>query len=153
MTYGKGVTWTLTVWIRATGEFLPPQLILRGEERDPGVLAFVIRNGMRITTTEKGCQTEVSFQNDMKVLLPLIGATREQPAILQIDGHISRLQRETLRLMAQYNIFCVILPSHCTHYLQTLDNCAMALFQTAYNRFFIFIIYSYFGCFTVWSFT
>ena len=53
VTYGRNVTWTITIYLRADGEFMNPQLILRGETIDTNNLEFVMRNNIRVTCTPK----------------------------------------------------------------------------------------------------
>ena len=38
-----------------------------------------------------------------------------------LDGHSSRMSTFGTRILLKYNIYCLVLPSHCTHVLQPFD--------------------------------
>ena len=44
-----------------------------------------------------------------------------KPVVLFVDGHLSRLSPFGMRLLAQYNIICIVFPSHSSHILQPFD--------------------------------
>jgi hypothetical protein len=71
-----------------------------------------------LVAAENASQTYETFLGLLKVLLPKLKGTREKPVLLIVDGHISRLQEETIKLCGKHNVYCVILPSHTSHKLQ-----------------------------------
>ena len=56
------------------------------------------------------------------------------PAILQLDGHASRLTLATMNLLLAYNILAFIIPSHTSTIHQAADNGLQALTQRLYEK-------------------
>jgi len=63
-----------------------------------------------------------------------MGATKEAPALLDLDGHVTRKQRDVIKLCRKYNVYCLIMPSHTSTLHQTLDRGAFAAFDAFHKR-------------------
>ena len=79
--------------------------------------------------TSSGWITEEVFLEWIKeVFNPTVQVRRDtldkqdEPAMLWLDGHISRNSPEALTLLKDNNIFCATFPGHTSHILQPLDN-------------------------------
>ena len=57
---------------------------------------------------------------------------RDKPVILFVDGHMSRLDPFGMRILKQYNIICIVFPSHCSHVIQPFDVCIGSPLKTYY---------------------
>jgi len=66
------------------------QLILRGQSVSSGVVEKFGKANVGVTATSSATQSDATFVSYLKELLPKIGATKSNPAILEADGHISR---------------------------------------------------------------
>jgi DDE superfamily endonuclease len=109
--------WTVMCWIRANGEALPPLVIVDGQSVaiDVALANALEKTNASVTATERGFMDDVSFLAELRRVCPLIG-NGEQPAIMLLDGHGSRLQREAARIFATHHIYCVLEPSNSSQY-------------------------------------
>ena len=134
--YGRSSSWTVVLYIDATGLIVGWTLILRGNSVDTMAIKLAINNGGGITATPKGYQTDVTLINDVQRLISSrsINPSRARPYILLTDGHGSRLTSNLLRILARNHIYCIIEPSHTSTFTQTLDQQAMTRLQTTYEK-------------------
>jgi len=123
----------VTLWIRGDGFLFSPQIIVNGSSVSSELLE-ASGNGARVTAQSNGYQTDDSFFEEMKAVLPLLGGTKESPILLFVDGHGSRLQRRVIELLKQNWVYCIISPSHTSMVHQPLDNGVNASFQVIYNQ-------------------
>jgi len=125
----------VTICIRASGAIdLPCQLILRGQS----VAATAVENfgkvGVGLTATFSGTQSDDTLQSYLEELLPKIGTTKSNPAILEADGHSTRKTEAVIALCEKYNVYFVLQPSHTSTMIAPLDNGVNALFEKFYNE-------------------
>jgi hypothetical protein len=112
-----------------------------------------IKKLLGLTATVKGSQTDESFFSLLKhgVIPALlragcVGIVRStfrsdrcarlsptNPAMLQLDGHSSRLTPAVAELLIAYNICAFIIPSHTSTIHQAADNGLQALTQRLYE--------------------
>jgi len=86
---GRTKSWTVHMFIRANGVMdIPPLVIMRGDSISSDILEAIVATNIQVTATKKGCQTMETFVNHLEHILPLIGASKSNPAIIEMDGHI-----------------------------------------------------------------
>jgi DDE superfamily endonuclease len=126
--------WTVMCWVRANGDAMPPLVILDGQSlpADAALRDTLVRSEASVTATERGFMEDATFLSELRRVCPLIG-NGEQPAIMLLDGHGSRLQREAVRILAAHHVYCVIEPANSSTENQALDNGAMQAFNRAYR--------------------
>ena len=57
-----------------------------------------------------------------KLVLPAVsGLLKSGPVLLFVDGHLSHISLELIRLAREKGVMLICLPSHTTHALQPLD--------------------------------
>jgi DDE superfamily endonuclease len=113
---------------------MPPLVILDVQSlpADAALRDTLARSEASVTATERGFMEDATFLSELRRICPLIG-NGEQPAIMLLDGHGSRLQREAVRILAAHHIYCVIEPANSSMENQALDNGAMQAFNRAYR--------------------
>jgi DDE superfamily endonuclease len=121
--------WTVMCWVQANGDATPPLVILDGQGSRWDTL---VRSEALVTATERGFMEDATFLAELRRVCPLLG-NGEQPAIMLLDGHGSRLQREAVRILAAHHVYCVIEPATSSTENQALDNGAMQAFNRAYR--------------------
>ena len=119
---------TAMVTINATGDQIKPLLILPKINMPNEVLPFVVSSKMDISGSENGWMTDEIFAEWATNFIERVEDIRRQykceptrRAILILDGHASRNQKEVMEKFKQHFIDVVILPSHLTHLLQPFD--------------------------------
>ena len=130
---GRSKSWTVHLYVRANGQLLSPLVILPGLSVNVNIINLFNKTNGVITATETAYQTEDTFYEDLKQILPLIGATESAPGILDLDGHITPLQSRVEALCQKYHINCIISPSHGSILYQALNNEINASLQALYN--------------------
>jgi hypothetical protein len=120
---------TAAFCIAADGSSLPPALIL------PSSIPkhFITRHkspSVEFYQSESGFITSEIFQHHLlHIILPEIRSRQERfrdgpeipPALLLLDGHSTRLQRDIWEIFHASNVDVCILPAHTSHVLQPLD--------------------------------
>jgi DDE superfamily endonuclease len=126
--------WTVMCWIRANGEAMPPLLILNGKsvQVSAALSNALRRSNASMTATERGFMEDAVFVEELRRACTLLG-NGEQPAIMLLDGHGSRLQRGVARVLAKHHVYCVLEPANSSTENQALDNGAMAAFNNQYR--------------------
>jgi hypothetical protein len=100
----RSSTWTITPVITADGSLILTQLIIRSGSIGTGTIKKVTKE-LLITRTEKGVQSDATFIDFAKAWMPLIGATRENPGIIVLDGHSSHLTRSSFVNLLTFRFF------------------------------------------------
>ena len=141
----RSANWSCMLWAKPDGTLLPMNLILRGDSIGEGIVraaaAHFQTNGARlkqkdfgITATKKAVQSPDTLAADMERVLPLLGATWDNPGIIFLDGHFSHISRTVLRKAREHYCYMLVEPSHMSTDLQSLDNGVMACYQKFYTR-------------------
>ncbi|KAL0829682.1 hypothetical protein ABMA28_003187 [Loxostege sticticalis] len=116
----KGETITVIACCNAEGVFLPPACIMKGKNKKqewqdglpPGSVLFMSQKSAYINAT-------IFFEWLKTHFLPRKPAGK---VLLCLDGHTSHCNSVEMLEFAAANDICLFtLPSHTTHYLQTLD--------------------------------
>lgn len=79
--------------------------------------------GTAYSKSENGWQAQVSFLEYFKKFVQWLNSREAvtKPHVLIMDGHTSHIQYAVAKLALANDIHLLILPGHCTHYLQPLD--------------------------------
>lgn len=126
------------MWQSAAGELGSVLIILRGSSVQRSVFdtCYSMDGYTSVTACDKGVQSNATFLNELKMKLRSLGGTREQPAILLLDGHKTRLQRDVVTEAAMANVYIVIEPSHTSMIHQSLDNGTNAYLEAEYKKYY-----------------
>jgi hypothetical protein len=124
------------VWQNAEGRLGNILLILRGSSVTKSVFDLCYRSSVKtsLTATKKGQQTRATFIEELKLKCADLGGTFEEPAVLLLDGHTSRLQRDVVHESARNNLYIIVEPSHTSMIHQSLDNGTNGYIQMEYER-------------------
>ena len=130
---------SLLACISASGAFLPPALIYKGEHLQDSWLED-LHEGEEgfFTSSSKGWSSDVLgyswlvevFDRCTKKLLRL----RQRKRLLIVDGHSSHVNMKFLTKCDDLNILVMILPPHSTHRLQPLDVSLFSPLATYYTE-------------------
>ena len=122
---------------RAAGVILPPLLILRGSRVSAEVAEDALKEGISVTSAEKGSMTDLLFSEELKRIIPLmLQEGGGGPQILLSDGHRSRLTRTSRNILSEKSSYMLLGPSHTSTITSALDNGVMARFQKIYSQFY-----------------
>lgn len=124
----KGETVSVVACISASGQFLPPFVLMKGKILKPEY-SDGLPPGSRVKMTEKGYMTSEAFLGWMQHFVEhkVMG-----PAILIMDGHSSHESDEALKMAEENQVKILLLPSHTSHELQPLDKTVFKAFKTNY---------------------
>ena len=110
---GKNVT--VVFAMSAAGRFVPPFFIF-GRKRMNSALMDSARAGSVATCQPKGWMNGEIFKDYLLHFIKTVGASKDKPIALILDGHSSHTQSmEVLELATQHGITMVSLPPHTTH--------------------------------------
>lgn len=132
--------WTVGVWLRANGQMMPSQLLLRAIDSD--TLQLCHAAGWSVKDVPKATQTDESFVAELGIKLPLIGANVFEPALLLTDGHGSRVQADVANLAHAHSVYIVIIPSHTSMTGDPLDRGQMSLIHKKYSKRYMAMVMS-----------
>ena len=125
--------------ITASGDSLPPGLIVRRTTMTEEFETIPVGKHVKIYTTEKAFVTRNVFENYVKdVIITYLDNWREShgcvdaKAMIILDGHKSHLSSELQALCALHNTALVVLPPHSSHLLQPLDRLYFSKVKQAY---------------------
>lgn len=134
LSYGRSGSWTIVIYTSADGKILSYTIILRGIAITQKMKDIAERNGILLVSEKKGSQTDRTFPLDLEHMIRKLKPTREQPALLIVDGHCTRLTSSVRKLLMSNNVYGIVLPSHMTTILQALDNGVNALIEDGYKH-------------------
>ena len=121
MAASRSANWSCMLWAKPDGTLLPMNLILRGDSIGEGIVraaaAHFQTNGARlkqkdfgITATKKAVQSPDTLAADVERVLPLLGATWDNPNIIFLDGHFSHISRTVLRKAREHYCYMLVEP-------------------------------------------
>jgi hypothetical protein len=111
----------------ASGDFLPPQLILKNSVNRVKVAKAAGESEYFISQTQNGWQTQESFfdyvKKDFVKQLDKLGVIRrpDYPFFYLLDGHVSHTSFELYKWCFENNIYIVKFFPNATHILQMAD--------------------------------
>lgn len=128
--------WTLLPVVNAAGQLIDFMLVHRGQSLDGRAVGALYNavTGTRVDedgeeeddfslgSTANAQMTDELFLAYARKWLPKVGATREEPGIVVLDGHTTHVQEEFMRLAREHHIYVVVEPSHTSMFLQGPDN-------------------------------
>jgi hypothetical protein len=127
---------TCVFGINALGGHVPTQLLVPACYPIPGTCLQRFPD-LKVGRTSSGWMTKQLWEDYVKgILFPEIERIRkalkdgEKPALLIIDGHSSRINRQLWELCALLNIDVILIPAHTSHILQPLDLTVNGVFKT-----------------------
>jgi len=95
----RSSSWSLLIYFRATGHLeLPMEIIFPGISVAASSLDELKGCNIGATATENGYQTTQTFLEHLRVVIPKIGASLTQPALIETDGHNSRVTKEVIEI-------------------------------------------------------
>lgn len=124
--------------ISATGKFLPPLVIYRGQsvQQQWFPLDLAPYASWKFTSTNKGWITDATALEWLeKIFIP--NTQPEDPSeyrLLILDGHGSHETTDFMWLCYQHKIHLLFLPPHSSHVLQPLDLSIFSPLKTAYRK-------------------
>ncbi|KAI4466544.1 hypothetical protein MML48_2g00008645 [Holotrichia oblita] len=116
----RGETVTVVASCNAEGTFLPPYIIFKGVNKQQAWLDNLPPGASLEMRRESAYINEEIFLKSLKNhFIPRKSAS---PCLLLLDGHGSHVNSpEILETALQYDVHCLCLPSHTTHFLQLLN--------------------------------
>ena len=125
--------------ITASGDSLPPGLIVRRTTLTEDFESLPVGRGLKIYSTEKAFVTKQVFENYvMEVVMSYIDKWRERnqcldaKAMILIDGHSTHLSDALRAVCALRNTILMLLPAHSSHLLQPLDRVYFSKVKQSY---------------------
>ncbi|XP_053376521.1 uncharacterized protein LOC128547554 [Mercenaria mercenaria] len=128
----RGENVTAVVCASASGHFIPPMIIFKGQRLNKGIVSNAPTNTLFATSKSSFIDRELFqdwFENHFLKYLP---STR--PVLLILDGHTSHIGLRTLTLAKENKIEILCLPPHTTSELQPLDKCIFKPLKVEYNK-------------------
>ena len=126
---------TMLACIAADKTSLNPHIILDLQTVPPSLLHYM--DSISISGSKKGwINTEIWRDWVKTIFIPEVKRRREKigrpkaRALLISDGHNSREDVDTIRLLMNNNIDLLILPAHSSHILQPLDKTCFSVFKS-----------------------
>lgn len=128
----RGENITAVVCMSATGHFIPPMIIFKGQRLNKGLVSNAPEGTLFATSKSSFIDTELFhdwFANQFIKHLP-----PARPVLLVLDGHASHISLSTLLVAKQHNVEMICLPPHTTSELQPLDKCLFKPLKNEYNK-------------------
>jgi hypothetical protein len=126
----------------ARGHVCKPMIILPPMKKyidvqDLGPGAYVCRSETGWMNKEIFLNYAEFFCADIsRYRLELPESLRDQPILLVLDGHLSRLCWEAMAVFRRYQIEVLVLPGHTSHLLQPFDIAVASPLKSAYHHLF-----------------
>ena len=125
--------------ITASGDSLPPGLIVRRTTLTEDFESLPVGRDLRIYTTEKAFVTKQVFDNYVReVVLNYVDNWRqknnclEEKAMILLDGHSAHLSNELQACCTLHRTIVMLLPPHSSHLLQPLDKLYFSRLKQVY---------------------
>ncbi|CAF4891595.1 unnamed protein product [Pieris macdunnoughi] len=130
----RGDTTTAVVCGSATGNFIPPMFIFR-RVRMKMELMDGAPPGSAYACNTTGWMKLGVFEQWFDHFLTHVKPSKDDPAMLMLDGHLSHTKNLNVVLKArEKHVLIMCLPPHCTHKLQPLDVAVMYPLSIYYNQ-------------------
>ena len=130
----RGTNVTVLLCGNTVGEWVPPLFIFPRKKDNPDYLRGA-PVGSTSANQPSGWMTNESFMAWMKHFVKHIGCTKENPALLILDGHVTHVKCLDVLLYARENgLEMISLPPHSTHRMQPLDVTCMGPLEIYYSQ-------------------
>ncbi|CAF1538183.1 unnamed protein product [Didymodactylos carnosus] len=121
-TAGSGKSFTTTLlYINAAGTILPPHIIFKGKNLYNSWCSHG-PDGAQYGATDSGWIDTITFVWWFEHVFIKCTTAVDKPILLIMDNHSSHVSVCTIELAMANQITLLLLPPHCTHGLQPLDN-------------------------------
>jgi len=119
---------TVVATICADGTYLPPMWLLQGKtELKDSISSAMLKGtlpGSAVITTDNGWINGETWGQFLQFFIGHLGArppTLEDPVLLIVDGHRTRLNNESLSYARAHHVHLMLLPPNMTSHMQPLD--------------------------------
>eukprot|EP00116_Pleurobrachia_bachei_P003013 sb/3463275/ len=130
----RGTNVTVLLCGNAVGEWVPPMFIFPRKKEHKEYLRGAPEGSISCNQAS-GWMTAVSFLKWLEHFIDYIGCTKERPALLILDGHVSHVKSLDVLLKARESgLEMICFPPHCTHRMQPLDVTAMGPLEIYYSK-------------------
>ena len=144
----QGETTTALSFENAVGKVCPPLIIHKGTRvQESWILDMPVRVMVRVSVNGWiNCDIFLEYttrwlrwMHNWKML--------DRPHLLLLDAHKSHVYKiHFLKLMMEFNIGVLAIPSHTSHKIQPLDNAPFANFKTYWNENLLEYLFHNVGC-------
>ena len=129
----RGQTTTIVCCMSGAGQYIPPMMIFRRMRMTAGICDGA-PEGCLITNNKSGWMDSDLFQQWVVHFQANVNATKDNPALLLLDGHSSHTKNlEAIDFARENSIIMLALPPHTTHRLQPLDRAFFKPLMGNYN--------------------
>ena len=132
---------TAMITINAAGDQIPPYLLLPKVLLPKTCITFVQKKYLNIGGSPNGWMNDENFVEWGKWFIAFVielrkerGYPPDQRAVLFLDGHGTRNNKEMMQLFKNAYIDVIIFPSHLTHLMQPFDVIIAAPFKKALSE-------------------
>jgi len=129
---------SLFIIVSAAGSVVEPTFLLHGKPERYVSDPSLFEDKLVCVHTKNGYMDKGTFKSIMvKYFIPYVNRVRDSlgstdRAALVVDGHLSRYDIETFRLLREAGIDLIILPAHSSHITQPLDRNLNGLIKRAF---------------------
>ena len=114
----RGKTVTITCCMNACGNFVPPAFIFPRVRMRPEFLDDAPPESLGVAE-KKGWMNQEVFVQYLKHFVKHTRPTEEDPVLLVVDNHSSRMSLEAVEYCWQNHVAMLTLPPHSTHKIQS----------------------------------
>jgi len=125
----RGKTITIVCCMNACGNFVPPAFIFPRVRMRPEFLDDARTESLGLAD-KKGWMNQELFVQYLKHFVTHTRPTKDDPVLLVVDNHSSRMSLEAVEYCRENNVVMLSLPPHSTHKIQPLDVTFYGPFKT-----------------------
>ena len=140
--FSKNPHITAMVTLNAAGDSFPPYLLMPLKYLPRDVATFVVRDRIIIGGSSNGYMQDENFAAWADWFIQKVvdirsdrGYAPDRKAILFLDGHVTRNNKEVMIKFKEANIAVIIFPPHMTHIMQPFDTTVARPLKKALQRF------------------
>lgn len=128
----RGQLVTAVCCMSASGGWVPPALIFP-RKRMKDDLFFGAPSGTLKLISDSGYMNTDLFLVWIKHFFSFVKPTKDEPALLILDNHVSHCSLPAITFCRENNIILLTLPPHASHKMQPLDKGFFAPLKTAFS--------------------
>lgn len=130
----RGQTVTVEVCFNAAGSYMPPFFIFPRQRFKPEMMNGASPGAWAECHQSGWMQTEI-FEHWFQRFLEFSRASKQNPVLLLLDGHLTHTQNlKVIEAARENGVILLCFPPHCTHRLQPLDVTFMKPLSTYYDQ-------------------